>query len=100
MHPQTIRARSAGPTSCPPVPRNPVKPLRGRLPTKHEDPVAKPFFRLGEEILQHERPNMVRWHQRRGQVMWAILNLLYREYCRIRLDEMRKVRLHGQQVMP
>jgi hypothetical protein len=28
--------------------------------------------------------------------MWEIINLLYREYCRIRLDEMRKVRLHRE----
>jgi hypothetical protein len=25
--------------------------------------------------------------------MWAIINLLYREYCRIRIVEMRKVPL-------
>jgi hypothetical protein len=28
--------------------------------------------------------------------MWAILNLFYRDYCRIRLNEMRKVRIHGE----
>jgi hypothetical protein len=36
--------------------------------------------------------------QLRGQVMWTILNLLYCEYCRIRLDEMRKVGLHAEVV--
>jgi hypothetical protein len=30
--------------------------------------------------------------------MWTILNLLYCEYCRVRLDEMRKVGLHGEVV--
>lgn len=28
--------------------------------------------------------------------MWTILNILYCEYCRIRLDEMRKVGLHDE----
>ena len=36
--------------------------------------------------------------QLRGQIMWTILNLLYCEYCRVRLDEMRKVGLHGEVV--
>jgi hypothetical protein len=32
--------------------------------------------------------------QQRGSIMWAILNILYREYCRARLVEMRKLQLH------
>jgi hypothetical protein len=34
----------------------------------------------------------------RGQVMWKILNLPYCEYCRVRLDEMRKVEHYGEVV--
>jgi len=34
----------------------------------------------------------------RGQVMWKILNLPYCKYCRVHLDEMRKVGLHGEVV--
>jgi hypothetical protein len=31
--------------------------------------------------------------KQRGTIMWALISLLYREYCRARLTEMRKFRL-------
>jgi len=29
-----------------------------------------------------------------GRIMWNIINILYREYCRARLVEMRQFELH------
>jgi hypothetical protein len=31
--------------------------------------------------------------ERRGAIMWAIINILYREYCLARLTEMRQFEL-------
>jgi hypothetical protein len=31
--------------------------------------------------------------KRRGAVMWTLISLIYREYCRERLAEIRKFRL-------
>jgi hypothetical protein len=45
-------AMGTGGQNSSPVPRNLVKLLDGRLPTKHKGQAAKSFLWFGEEILQ------------------------------------------------
>jgi hypothetical protein len=73
-----------------------VKRLRGLSSHETYGPTRETIFVVGRK-----NPAIVTCHDRRvalqrGQVMGIILNLLYCEYCRIRLDEMRKVGLHDE----
>lgn len=52
----------------------------------------KPFSWFGEDSLKHSAA-LIRSAKQRGAVMWNIINLLYREYCLARLNEMRQYEL-------
>jgi hypothetical protein len=53
---------------------------------------AKPFS-SGREIVLKQPRAMVGDDQQWSSIMWALISILYREYCRARLAEMRRFEL-------
>jgi hypothetical protein len=52
----------------------------------------KPFSWSGEDALK-QTACLIDSSKQRGAVMWNIINILYREYCLARLNEMRQYEL-------
>jgi hypothetical protein len=68
---------------------------RLRLPLARNGPaiVTKPFFGSLEDV-RKQACDRLEPDQQRGSIMWAIFNMLYRQYCRACLAEFRKYHLH------
>jgi hypothetical protein len=66
-----------------------------RVPKKHFFLLKKPFFESGEDGRKQARANIEAVIKQRSSVMSAFLTLIYREYCKARLAEMRKHHLGG-----
>jgi hypothetical protein len=56
-----------------------------------DETVQKLFLSIGEESPKQIRITLRLSDQQRGSIMSALISLLYREYCKARLAEMRKV---------
>jgi hypothetical protein len=57
--------------------------------------LTKPFSGSHEDARKQAR-GILSPDQQWGSIMWAIINILYRQYCRARLVEIRKFELeHG-----
>jgi len=50
------------------------------------------IFPAEEEIPKQYRRSVILWSDKES-IMWMIIDLLYREYCLARLQEMRKITL-------
>jgi hypothetical protein len=57
--------------------------------TKQAAVRTKPYLRARADTLK-PTPDIKRSIKQRGAIMWKLLSLLYREYCRVRLAEIRK----------
>jgi hypothetical protein len=70
-----------------------VKPLHPCRSPKHSATPTKPFSEGGE----NRRKSIPCYggvdDQTTGAIMWTLISLFYRGYCRARLAEMRKFRL-------
>jgi len=65
-----------------------------RRPTKPFAAPTKPFSCLGEDVLKRgSDPLTINAIKQRSSIMLAFFTMLYREYCRARLAEMRKYQL-------
>jgi hypothetical protein len=60
--------------------------------TKQAAVRTKPYLPVRADTLK-PTPDIKRSIKQRGAILWKLLSLLYREYCRVRLAEIRKYNL-------
>jgi hypothetical protein len=64
--------------------------FRQGSPKKPFKPAKKPFLPDGEDSRKSNPCNLVCLVKQWSSIMSALITLIYREYCRARLAEMRK----------
>jgi hypothetical protein len=62
--------------------------------TKQVSPPKKPFWESCEDALKRSPASLSCIDQQWSSVMLAILGIIYREFCKARLAEMRQVAGH------
>jgi hypothetical protein len=83
-------ARREGPANSQRVPTNPRTDFFDVFRTKQFSPLKKPFSAAGEAVLKQLPIKLSGPIKQRSSVMSALLTLIYHEFCKARLAEMRK----------